>query len=126
MSGSVREQLASFLGISSWVAAIFVWGAAALALANLATVSAFILPRWGELRFLRLHYTVALGIDWVADWRWLLAFPAVALAVLILNGWLAGRLTGCQRRLGLMMQAVTVLIEAFVLTGVVLAVSLNG
>jgi hypothetical protein len=92
----------------------------------LATVLAFVLPRWGQLRFLRLHYTVALGIDWVADWRWLFAFPAVALAILPLNGWLAGRLAARQRRLGLMMLAATGLIEAFVLAGAALAVSLNG
>lgn len=126
MSGQFKEHLASFFGVQSRAAAVYVWGAAALAMANLAAVLAFVLPRWGQLRFLRLHYTVALGVDWVTDWRWLFAYPAAALAILPVNGWLAGRLTGRQRRLGLMMLAVTMLIEAFVLAGAGLAISLNG
>lgn len=126
MPSPIREKLAIFFGIKSRGAAAYVWASAALALASLLAVLAYVVPRWGELRFLRLHYTAALGIDWVADWRWLFVFPALAWAILPVNGWLAGRLAGRQRRLGLMMLAATLLVETFILAGAGLAVSLNG
>ncbi|MEY4744759.1 MAG: hypothetical protein RL272_704 [Candidatus Parcubacteria bacterium] len=91
-----------------------------------ALIVAFLIPRLGTLRFLRLHYTASQGIDWVDDWRAIFTFPAVGLAALACNYAFAAALARNRRPLGRMILIGTVLVEAIVAVGGVIAVLLNG
>jgi hypothetical protein len=126
MADDLKEKMAKFLGIQDRLGAVLFWASCLTCLVNLGLTVNFLLPRWRQLRFLRLHYTAALGIDWVADWRYIFIFPGLAIAVVFINGWLAGRLAGKHRRLGLMALAATVAVQVFFAFGAVIAVSLNG
>ena len=121
-----KEKLAKFFGVQDWAATALVWASFLVCLANIILVAVFVIPRWGDLGFLRLHYTVALGVDWVDDWRYIFVFPALATVVFVFNGWLAGRLSVLHRRLGIMLLGLTVIIETFIVIGGAIATSLNG
>ena len=91
-----------------------------------ALIIAFLVPRLGTLRFLRLHYTASQGIDWVDDWRAIFIFPAFGLAALICDFAFAAALSRTRRQLGRMILIGAVLVEIVVAAGGVIAVLLNG
>jgi hypothetical protein len=103
---------------------------AALAFAVLAAhwalIMAFVTPRVGTLRFLRLHYSASQGVDWVGAWYAIFTFPAVGLMAFIGNVALAAALARGSRPLGKMVLVATVLIEAVLAAAGVIAVLLNG
>ena len=87
---------------------------------------AFVLPRGGQLDFLRLHYIAGRGVDWVGDWRMLFVFPVLGTVIWVVNRLLAARLARTSHELARLVMAVTVVIEACIATGGTLAVLLNG
>lgn len=89
-------------------------------------ILAFVVPRLGGLSFLRLHYTAAHGIDWVAGWQAIFTFPGIGLAAFFVNLALAAALAKTNKSLGLIVLGAAVLIEIFLAAGGVLAVLLNG
>jgi len=103
---------------------------AAVALAILAfhwiAIFSFILPRTGRLDFLRLHYTAALGVDWVGVWWMIFVFPLLGLLTLLINGLLSGILSRKQPLYGLMILGATVCLEIVLAIGGGAAVLLNS
>lgn len=103
---------------------------AALAFAVLAAhwalVMAFVVPRIGTLRFLRLHYTASQGVDWVGEWYAIFTFPAIGLLAFFGNLAFATTLAKGNRQMGRMVLVATVLIELVLAAGGVIAVLLNG
>lgn len=100
-------------------------GAAAL-LAQLALVFSFIVPRLGTLRFLRLHYTSAFGVDWVGAWWNMFVFPAAGFAIFFANGAAASLASRRHPLLGSMLAFVTAFVELSLAAGGGLAVLLNS
>jgi len=94
-------------------------------LAQWGFVAAFVWPRLGTLRYLRLHYTASRGVDWIDDWRMIFVFPAVGLVVWFVNIVLAARLASASHHLARLVLGITVFVEALVAVGGVLAVLLN-
>ncbi len=94
-------------------------------LANLGTILAFVLPRLGKLSFLRLHYTVEMGVDWAAEWWKLFVFPVVGTVFFFINGLFSGILARKHRMLGLMTLGATAVIETLLAGSGVIAVLLN-
>lgn len=86
----------------------------------------FTLPRLGSLRFLRLHYTAALGVDWIAVWWMIFVFPAFGLALFFVNAFLSGVLTPKYRSFAPVMMSITVFLEVVVAIGGIMALLLNG
>ena len=91
-----------------------------------AVIVAFVIPRLGELRFLRLHYSAAQGIDWIGDWRAIFTFPAIGLAAFFCNVIFASSLGRRDRALGRLLMGGTVIVELILAIGGVIAVLLNG
>lgn len=89
-------------------------------------ILAFVVPRLGGLRFLRLHYTAAHGIDWVAEWQAIFTFPGIGLAAFFVNVAIATALARNNRSLGRIVLGTAVLVEVLLAAGGVLAVLLNG
>src|SRR3989339_697660 len=86
----------------------------------------FSISRLGTLDFLRLHYTAALGVDWIDVWWKLFVFPGFGLATFLVNAVLSGRLARSHRLLGLVIMWTTVFLEVVFAVGGVMAVLLNG
>jgi len=86
----------------------------------------FSISRLGTLDFLRLHYTAALGVDWIDVWWKLFVFPGFGLATFSVNAILSGRLARSHRLLGLIIMWTTVFLEVVFAVGGVMAVLLNG
>jgi hypothetical protein len=126
MNQAISEKLSAFFGIKDRLGLVLTGLAAGLALSSLTVVVVFVVRRWGDLGFLRLHYTVALGIDWIADWRYLFVYPGLALLVFGVNSWVTGRLARRSRRLSRLQMVFTALLLALITVGTVLIVSLNG
>lgn len=85
----------------------------------------FVLPRLGELSFLRLHYTAGLGVDWAGPWWFAFAYPLFGLAALVANTFLAAPLARAHRGLGLAAHGTSVLVELAFTAGVVIVILLN-
>lgn len=98
----------------------------AVLLVHWAFIVAFVVPRLGELRFLRLHYSASQGIDWIDDWRAIFTFPAVGLGAFVCNVAFAVALARRERELGRLLLGATVIVEAVLAVGGVIAVLLNG
>jgi hypothetical protein len=98
----------------------------AVLLAHWLFILAFVVPRLGGLGFLRLHYTAAHGIDWVAGWQAIFTFPGIGLAAFFVNVALAAALAKNHRALGRIVLGAAVLVEVLLAAGGVLAVLLNG
>ncbi len=94
-------------------------------LADLGTILVFILPRIGKLGFLRLHYTVELGVDWAAEWWKLFVFPVVGILFFFINGFFSGILAKKHRMLGLITLGATAVIETILAGSGIIAVMLN-
>lgn len=95
-------------------------------MAHWGIVAAFVIPRLGNLGFLRLHYTARQGIDWVDIWYVILVFPTVATLTLIINAIIAARFAIRNKSLGRLLLVITALIEILMTVGGVLVVLLNG
>lgn len=98
----------------------------AILVAHWLFILAFVVPRLGGLGFLRLHYTAAHGIDWVAGWQAIFTFPGIGLAAFFLNLGIAAALAKTSPVLGRIVLGAAVLVEIFLAIGGVLAVLLNG
>jgi hypothetical protein len=90
-------------------------------------VTRFVAARAGQgLGFLRLHYSVTYGLDWVGPWWYVFAYPAAGLACFVLNLWLADRLSRVRPALGTLALVATFLLQLLFAAGGVTAVLLNG
>lgn len=98
----------------------------AVLMVHWAFIVAFLVPRLGELRFLRLHYSAAQGIDWIGDWRAIFTFPGLGLAAFICNLGFSSALGRRDPVLGRMLMGATVVVEILLAVGGVIAVLLNG
>jgi len=120
-----RANLTKFFGISSrsgWV----LWSLAVAALAvNWLTIIVFLAFHSGTSGFLRLHYTVALGVDWVAEWWKIFLYPGAGLVIFFINGFFSGILTKKHRMLGSLALGATAVVEMLLAVGGILAVMLN-
>ncbi|MDD5251365.1 MAG: hypothetical protein PHT12_01880 [Patescibacteria group bacterium] len=123
MLGKTRFE--TRFGLTDRLTAVMAALAAAAWLVSLAAVAGFVLPRWGQTDFLRLHYTARWGVDWVAEWWNIAVFPAVGGVILLINGWLAGRLARQHRALAFLVYAATAANETLVAAASVLVVILN-
>ena len=101
-------------------------GAFTVLMVHWAFIVAFIVPRLGSLRFLRLHYSAAQGIDWIDDWHAIFTFPALGLAAFFCNVAFAVVLAKRDPLLGRMLMAATVVVELMLAVGGIIAVLLNG
>lgn len=86
----------------------------------------FVAVRAGDLRFLRLHYTAALGVDWVDRWWYVFSFPLFGLASFLVNLWLAVLLAERRPALGVLMLSATAALEILLAAGGIIAILLNG
>jgi hypothetical protein len=86
----------------------------------------FVMSRLGTLRFLRLHYTATLGVDWIDSWWMIFAFPVFGLVVFVVNGLFSGALSAKFRSSALVLMSVTIFLEAVAAVGGVMAMLLNG
>lgn len=104
--------------------------AAGFALAILAVhwalIVRFLVARAGSLSFLRLHYSVAFGVDWVDQWWLLFLFPLLGLATFAINLWLSVQLARSRPALGTMLLVATALLEALFAAGGSFAILLNS
>lgn len=126
MSSAFSEKIAGFFGVKDRLGLALTVLSALLAAGSLAVVLWLVVSHWGQLVFLRLHYTVTLGIDWIADWRYIFVYPGLAAVVFLANGWLAGRLARRSRRLSRLAMVFTVFLLGLILVSSSLIVSLNG
>ena len=94
-------------------------------LVHISLMVAFLLPRWGRLDFLRLHYTASLGIDWIGEWWNLLWYPGFGVGIFFINGYFSGRLALHHRLLGLVIAILTMLLECMVMVAGIMAILLN-
>ncbi|MEA3249209.1 MAG: hypothetical protein U9Q03_02530 [Patescibacteria group bacterium] len=86
----------------------------------------FIVSRLGSLDFLRLHYTAALGVDWIAVWWMVLIFPGFGLLLFFVNAAFAGLLSKQYRLFSPVIMSITVFLEVVVAIGGIMALLLNG
>ncbi len=122
---SAKQNLTGYFGItgrSGW----FWWSLAAAALAaNWLTVVVFLVGHSVSSGFLRLHYTAALGVDWVDVWWKIFLYPGAGLAAFFINGFFSGILTKKHRMFGSLMLGATAVVEVLLAIGAVLVVMLN-
>lgn len=110
------DRAGAVLAVVAFIALALQWG----------LVLAFLGQRAGSLDFLRLHYTVEYGIDWVAEWWKLLAYPLIGFSAYFVNLGIAAAL---YRREPLHAQAVlflTVVVEFALAGGGFTAMLLNS
>lgn len=119
---AVREAL----GLRDQTSAIVFCLSALIAMGNLGIVAAFLIPRWGKLSFIRLHYSASLGVDWEGEWWKIFIFPAVGLGFLLLNMLAASILSKRQQAYATVLLFCTVGIELAAAAGAVAAVLLNS
>lgn len=88
-------------------------------------IFAFVIPRLGTLGFLRLHYTAAIGVDWIGSWWMVFSFPVFGLLVFFVNLSLENVLTRQHRSLAIVVHVSTALTEIALAFGGIAAVLLN-
>jgi hypothetical protein len=120
-----KGNLAKFFGVTSRMGWFLVFLAAAALLINWLIVIVFLVTRPGELGFLRLHYTAALGVDWVAEWWKFFIYPGAGLAAFFINGFFSGILTKKHRLFGSLLLGATAVIELFLTIGAIMVALLN-
>ena len=108
-------------GLRPWFIA-----AAILLVVHWSLIIVFVAPQVGTLDFLRLHYTVAFGIDWIDRWYMIFVFPIVGATALVVNTWLVLLLSARYRGLATVVSQVTLFVEAALVIGGVSAVLLNA
>lgn len=97
----------------------------AVLLGHWLTVLWFVVPRLGTLDFLRLHSTAGLGIDWIDAWWYLFTYPVAGFVVILVNVPLASILARRHHALGLLVLSATFMLQVFLATGGIFAVTLN-
>ena len=85
----------------------------------------FVVPRLKTSPFFALHYTVYFGVDRIGPPWGLLRMPLLGLGLLIVNVIVTGRLYRSERLAGAFFMALTLLLEALVLTLTFLSILLN-
>ncbi|MFA6603733.1 MAG: hypothetical protein WCT10_02730 [Patescibacteria group bacterium] len=93
---------------------------------NFVLVLVFLLPRFGQLDFLRLHYTAELGVDWVAEWWKIFIFPGLGVMVFFSNALFSGILAKKHRLYGHLIWTATLAIEAMLAAASFLVIRING
>ena len=121
-----RGTLEQLFGIYSRKAEILATTAMSVLLVHWLLVLWFTVARLGSLGFLRLHYTAALGVDWIDSWWKIFMFPGFGLAVFLVNGLLAGALSKSHRQFGPLLMGVTIFLQVIFAMGGVMAILLNG
>lgn len=121
-----RMRVSALIGPQEPAAKAMGYAAVAVLALHWAVVVGFLAARAGTLGFLRLHYTAALGVDWVGEWWYLFVFPALGCASLLVNAWFSGVLARRHPPLGLLVLGTTVVIELLLAAGAFLAVLLNS
>lgn len=94
-------------------------------LANFLLVGLFLLARSNNLNFLRLHYTVVLGVDWIGEWWKIFIFAIFGLGFIVINAVMAGILGHKSALTSLVMWITTMLIEVSLLVASVFAILIN-
>jgi hypothetical protein len=80
----------------------------------------------GNLNYLKLHYSVLFGLDWIDRW-WLIAtFPLLGLLAFAANMAFAQRLARTRAALGTLMLVSLVPLELLFATGGAIAILLNS
>lgn len=120
-----KGNLGKFFGVTSRTGWFLISFAAVVLAANWLTVIVFLVSRPGTLGFLRLHYTTALGVDWVAEWWKLFIYPGIGLAAFFINGFFSGILAKKHRMFGSLLLGATAVVEIFLAVGAILVVMLN-
>ena len=101
------------------------FGLAILAI-HWALIVRFLAVRAGSLSFLRLHYSVAFGVDWVDSWWFIFVYPLMGLAVFAVNLRLAISLSRVRPEIGTMMMISASLLQALFAAGGSFAILLNS
>ena len=114
-----------FFGVHDRMSGTLVAVSAVILALHAGLVALFLLPRFGSLDLLRLHYTADLGVDWIADWRYLFVYPAAGAVALLVNGLVAGSVPEGQRGHAMILSATVLLEIAFAAAGGI-AVLLNS
>ncbi len=85
----------------------------------------FVVPRLKTSPFFALHYTVYFGVDRIGPPWGLLRMPLLGLGLLIVNVIVTARMYRSERLAGAFFMALTLLLEALVLTLTFLSILLN-
>jgi hypothetical protein len=121
-----RTRITALIGPQEPAAKAMGYAAVAILALHWAVVIAFLAARAGSLGFLRLHYTAALGVDWVAEWWYLFIYPVLGCASLLVNVWLSGVLARRHPPLGILVLGATLAVEVLLAAGALFAVLLNS
>ena len=121
-----ERKIERLLGINSRAVEFMAAAAMGVLAVHWSLIIWFILPRLGSLDFLRLHYTAALGVDWIGAWWMIFVFPAFGLALFFVNALFAGMLAVRYRSFPPIMMAMTLFLESVAAVGGVMALLLNG
>jgi hypothetical protein len=121
-----QTKLERLFGVYNRKAELYLLVAAGVLVIHWSLVVWFVVTRLGTLEFLRLHYTAALGIDWIDDWWKIFVFPGVGLVALFVNALFAGQLSKTHRLLGALILGSGILLQIIFAIGGVMALLLNG
>lgn len=121
-----ERKMERLLGINSRTVEVMAAVAVGVLVVHWMFVMGFVLSRIGSLRFLRLHYTAALGVDWVDAWWMIFMFPLFGLAAFFVNALLSGALSFKYRSSAIVIMSMTVFMEVLAAMGGVMALLLNG
>ncbi len=125
MSWFKKKIWHGFLGVSDTGQAVLVILALIVLLAHAGTVAAFLVVRGIGLQNLRLHYTAALGVDWVDAWWKMLTFPLFGLAAFFVNGFFSGILAKRHRLYAVTLMYLTLVLQVMLAGGGISAILLN-
>jgi hypothetical protein len=92
---------------------------------HVAMVVVFVVQRWNTLDFLRLHYTVDLGVDWIDRWWRIFLFPGLAFFTLLVNSALVVLLKQKHVAYARMMSVATLMLELILFASAIFALPLN-
>jgi len=121
-----ERKIERLLGINSRAVELMASVAMGILAAHWLLVMWFTLFRLGSLRFLRLHYSASLGVDWIGAWWMIFIFPAFGLALFFVNAYFAGALSKRYRLFSPVIMSLTIFLEVVTAIGGVAALLLNG
>ncbi|MEK9152476.1 MAG: hypothetical protein AAB692_03860 [Patescibacteria group bacterium] len=122
---SLRAMLAS-LSPRHRIGKAMLVGTIVALLAQWLTIVFFLVPRYGSLTFLRLHYNQDFGVDWVAEWWKLFVYPGLGAAAVLVNVPAAAAIGRTQATMGHAMLFLTLVVESALAAGGIMAVMLNS
>lgn len=122
----LRRRIAGFAPLQQRAARIAAWFSLAVLALHWALIVQFVAVRAGALSFLRLHYTAALGVDWVGSWWLIFTFPLFGLATFVVNLRLAGSLSRVRPAFGTIMMVATALLQLLFAAAGSIAILLNS